>query len=109
MDPSLTDWSDRNWQSTIRHYVTIHPDYATMAPWYGRETADIVYDDTEGAFTSLLIDHGYLEADEWEDKRPKYFIEVKTTTGPLGTPFYMSKRQFERVSKLCTKERGNES
>ncbi|KAJ5189913.1 hypothetical protein N7472_008927 [Penicillium cf. griseofulvum] len=100
IDPSLTDWSDRNWQSTIRHYVTIHPDYATMARWYGRETADIVYEDTEGAFTSLLINHGYLEADEWEDKRPKYFIEVKTTTGPLGTPFYMSKRQFERMGAM---------
>ncbi|CAG8933967.1 unnamed protein product [Penicillium salamii] len=107
MDPSLTNWSHRNWQSTIRHYVTIHPDYATMVPWYGRETADIVYDDTESAFTSLLIDHGYLQADEWEDKRPKYFIEVKTTTGPLGTPFYVSKRQFERMGAMH--ERGDHS
>ena len=73
-----------------------------MAPWYGRETADIVYDDTEGTCTSLLIDHGYLELDEWEGKRPEYFIKVKTTTEPLGTPFYMSKHQFERVSELYT-------
>lgn len=78
-----------------------------MVPWYGRETADIIYDDTEGAFTSLLIDHGYLEADEWEDRRPRYFIEIKTTTGPLCAPFYMSKRQFERVSKLCINKRRN--
>ncbi|KAJ6063689.1 hypothetical protein N7499_012369 [Penicillium canescens] len=95
--PALTDWSYLNWQSTIRRYVTIHPDYANMEPWYGRETADITYDDTEGDFTALLIDNGYLDAEEWRDKRPKYYIEVKTTTGPLRTPFYMSKHQYERM------------
>ncbi|KAJ5716961.1 hypothetical protein N7488_002607 [Penicillium malachiteum] len=54
----LPDWSDSNWPSTIRRYVTTHPDYATMTAWYGRETADIVYDDTQGLFTALLIDRG---------------------------------------------------
>ncbi|KAJ5297272.1 uncharacterized protein N7443_008165 [Penicillium atrosanguineum] len=97
LDPPLTDWSDLNWQSKIRRYVTIHPDYANMEAWYGRETADMTYDDTEGDFTALLIDHGYLDAEEWGDKRPKYYIEVKTTTGPLRTPFYMSKHQYERM------------
>jgi hypothetical protein len=53
-----------------------------------------------GEFTALLIDRGYLDSEEWADKRPKYFIEVKTTTGPLGHPFFMSKRQYERVSVL---------
>lgn len=73
-----------------------------MKPWYGGETADITYDDTEGIFTALLIDHGYFDAEEWRDKHPKYYIEVKTTTGPLRTPFYMSKYQYERVSVLTT-------
>lgn len=102
LDPALTNWSDLNWQSTIRRYVTIHPDYANMEPWNGRESADIIYDDTEGDFTALLIDHGYLDAEEWRDKRPKYYIEVKTTTGPLRSPFYMSRHQYERVSVLTT-------
>ncbi|KAL5362015.1 hypothetical protein BJX96DRAFT_153271 [Aspergillus floccosus] len=102
LDPALTDWSDLNWQSKIREYVTIHPDYANMEPWYERETADITYDDTEGDFTALLIDHGYLDAEEWRDKRPKYYMEVKTTTGPCRTPFYMSKHQYERVSVFTT-------
>lgn len=75
LNPALTGWSHRNWQSTIlRQYARIHPEYASMEPWYGRETADITYDDTEGDFTALLIDNGYLEADEWEDMRPKYYI-----------------------------------
>ncbi|GFG16303.1 hypothetical protein IFM61392_09435 [Aspergillus lentulus] len=100
LDPALTDWSYLNWQSTLRRYVTIHPDYSNMGPWYGRETADIIYDDTEGDFTALLIDHGYLDAEEWWDKRPKYYIEVKTTTGPLRTPFYMSKHQYERMQAV---------
>ncbi|GAB1207249.1 hypothetical protein APSETT445_005962 [Aspergillus pseudonomiae] len=97
LDPALTGWSEQNWQSKIRRYVTVHPDYSNMEPYYGRETADITYDDTEGGFTALLIDHGYLATEEWRDKRPKYYIEVKTTTGPLRTPFYMSKHQYERL------------
>ncbi|PIG82100.1 hypothetical protein AARAC_000013 [Aspergillus arachidicola] len=97
LDPTLTDWSYLNWQSTVRRYVTIHPAYANIEPWYGRETADFTYDDTEGNFTTLLIDHGHLDAEEWRDKRPKYYIEVKTTTGPMSTPFYMSKHQYERM------------
>jgi hypothetical protein len=100
LNPPLVNWSERNWQSTIRRYVTVHPDYADMEPWHGRETADITYEDRAGEFTALLIDCGYLDAEEWADKRPKYFIEVKATTGPLGHPFFMSKHQFERVSAL---------
>ena len=102
LDPALRGWSALNWQSTIRRYVRIHPDYANMAPWYGRESADITYDDYEGDFTAMLINRGYLEAEEWRNKRPKYYLEVKTTTGPSKTPFYLSKHQYERVSVLTT-------
>ncbi|KAK3941989.1 hypothetical protein QBC46DRAFT_257257 [Diplogelasinospora grovesii] len=97
LDPALRGWSRENWQSTIRRYVTIHPDYADMDAWSGRETADITYEDTEGDFTAMLVDRGYLDQDEWQDARPRYYIEVKTTTGPCGTPFYMSKYQYQRM------------
>ncbi|KAJ6007726.1 hypothetical protein N7540_011702 [Penicillium herquei] len=96
----LPGWSHSNWPSTIRRYVNIHPDYAAMVPWYGRETADIVYDDIDGVLTAFLIDRGYMDAEEWETMRPKYFIEIKTTTGSLGTPFYMSNSQFQRMGNM---------
>ncbi|KAK4038181.1 hypothetical protein C8A01DRAFT_17707 [Parachaetomium inaequale] len=98
LDPPLPGWGRENWQSTMRRYVTIHPDYADMDAWSGRETADITYNDTESELTAMLINGGYLDADEWQDARPMYYIEVKSTTGPRETPFYMSKGQYKRVS-----------
>ncbi|KAK4235362.1 hypothetical protein C8A03DRAFT_36794 [Achaetomium macrosporum] len=95
LDPALPAWSRANWQSTIRKYTTIHPDYSDMEPWERRETADIVYEDVESVLTEWLIDCGYLDRAHWQDARPRYYIEVKTTTGPSVTPFYMSRRQFE--------------
>ncbi|KAL2132354.1 hypothetical protein VTI74DRAFT_3925 [Chaetomium olivicolor] len=95
LDPALPAWSRANWQSTIRKYITVHPDYSDMEPWDSRETADIVYEDAESALTEWLIDCDYLDREHWQDARPWYYIEVKMTTGPSATPFYMSKRQFE--------------
>ena len=69
-----------------------------MLPWNKTETADIIYDDTMGEFTRILIDRGYLGADEWRDARPRYYLEVKSTAGPCGTPFYMSRSQYQLVS-----------
>ena len=69
-----------------------------MEPWQGRETADITYADRDGVLTDLLVDKGYLARDDWAGRRPKYFIEVKTTTSACDTPFYMSKAQYQRVS-----------
>lgn len=95
--PTLPGFSRDNWQSTIRHYVNVHEDYANLAPWNGRETADILYADRDGIFTALLVDMGYLHADTWVGRRPTYYLEVKTTTTSWETPFYMSKYQYERV------------
>ncbi|KAH9237080.1 hypothetical protein K456DRAFT_1495726 [Colletotrichum gloeosporioides 23] len=96
--PPLPEFSRDNWQSNIRRYVTVHPDYALMEPWSGRETSDIVYEDVSKQLTSLLVRQGYLEA-RWlsRPRGPKYFIEVKTTTMSCETAFYMSKAQYQRM------------
>ncbi|KAH7131532.1 hypothetical protein B0J13DRAFT_529518 [Dactylonectria estremocensis] len=96
----MPGWDRANWQSTIRTYVTIHPDYTTMRPWNRRETADLVYIDTAGHFTDTLIGCGYLDHDQWHGARPKYYIEVKTTTGPCDTPFYMSGNQYQLMGRI---------
>lgn len=73
LQPGLPGFSRRNWQSTIRSYVTAYPDYSDVAAWVGRETADITYGDVEGTFTRLLIDNGYLATETWTGATPHYF------------------------------------
>ncbi|KAL8345646.1 hypothetical protein RB601_005608 [Gaeumannomyces tritici] len=97
LEPALSGWGRGNWQSSIRKYVAEHQDYADMEPWYGIETADITYADSEGDLTALLVDRGYLDGDLWRGARPRYLIEVKSTTGPCGVPFYMSKGQYQMM------------
>ncbi|KAF4494384.1 ATPase-like, ATP-binding domain [Fusarium agapanthi] len=96
----LPNWNRSNWQSTIRSYVTIHPDYTDLQAWRGRETADLIYVDAEGHLTNTLIGCGYLGHDEWHGARPKYYIEVKTTTGPCSTAFYMSGKQYQLMQQI---------
>ncbi|KAK2601141.1 hypothetical protein N8I77_010611 [Diaporthe amygdali] len=93
----LPNFSMHQWQSTIRHYAAAHPDYADIRQWSGRETSDLTYQDVQGDFTRLLIDSGYLDEELWGHRRPMYFLEVKTTTGPCNTPFFVSKGQYERI------------
>ncbi|KAK6825522.1 hypothetical protein PG987_013016 [Apiospora arundinis] len=88
-----------NWQSNIRHYVTAHPEYETMDAWLGAEVADLVYNDSKGAMTERLIARGYLEKSAWQNKRPQYLIEVKTTTSNCDTPFFVSKAQCEKIKE----------
>jgi hypothetical protein len=96
-NPPLPGFSRDNWKSNMRKYARVHPEYATMEPWSGRETADITYADCEGVLTRHLIDKGYLSENIWADKKPDYLIEVKTTTISCETPFFMSKAQYQRV------------
>ncbi|KAI8721773.1 hypothetical protein NCS52_00319800 [Fusarium sp. LHS14.1] len=97
LSPRLPGFSLANWRSTIRSYVSVHPEYANIQPWNHKETSDIEYSDSEGILTELLIDNGYLERDVWEHKKPKYYLEVKTTTGACEAPFYMSKSQYRLI------------
>jgi hypothetical protein len=97
LDTSLPNFTLENWPSTIRSYIREHPEYRTMDPWHGRETADLIYNDTVGSLTDLLIEYGYLDDVTWRGARPNYLLEVKTTTGPCNNPFYMSKNQYRRV------------
>ncbi|KAI1499875.1 hypothetical protein F5X99DRAFT_388501 [Biscogniauxia marginata] len=97
LNPRLPHVSREIWQSTIRKYVTVHPDYADMLPWNGQEMADIIYTDSDSALTNAFIENGYLRRSIWEGRKPTYYIEVKTTTGPCQTPFFLSKPQYKRM------------
>lgn len=68
-----------------------------MNSWTGRETSDIIYHDTQGVLTDLLIHNRYLDRDRWDGRTLHYFIEVKTTTSTCDTPFFMSDSQYKRV------------
>jgi hypothetical protein len=87
-----------NWCSGIRGCVQVLPEYADLAAWSGRETSDIVYNDRNGALTRLMISLGYLNAMIWDNKTPRYYIEVKCTTGDCATPCYVSHNQVDLVS-----------
>ncbi|KAH6672846.1 hypothetical protein B0J14DRAFT_667527 [Halenospora varia] len=91
------DWP--NWESTIRGLVAIHPRYTGMDNWPGRETPDITYDDRSGVLTAILIAKGYLEEQVWRNARPKYFMEVKTTTGECGDRLYISSNQYQLMRR----------
>ncbi|KAM0415352.1 hypothetical protein ACHAPD_006548 [Fusarium lateritium] len=93
--PALSHFGRDNWQSRMRKFVTIHPSYSDMLPWNGQETADIVYFDRGRELTRHLVEKRQL-GPEWLGVKPLYLIEVKSTTGDSRTPFYMSKRQYQK-------------
>ena len=96
----IPDFGIDNWQSTIRHRAAVHDRYRNLTRWRGSETADIVYNDSEGALTRLLIEKGYLIGPAWSGCSPKFFIEVKTTTGCLDTAFFCSQPQYDRMERM---------
>ncbi|ATZ46359.1 hypothetical protein BCIN_01g09700 [Botrytis cinerea B05.10] len=93
-----------NWRSTIRHRVAAHDDYKDMPRWSGSETSDIVYEDHDKMLTSLLTTNNYFHIEELAGLRfassPTYYIEVKTTPGPLDNAFYCSQGQFDRMESM---------
>ncbi|EFW99767.1 hypothetical protein CMQ_85 [Grosmannia clavigera kw1407] len=88
------------WQSSIRHYVAVHPEYSRLTQWVGQETSDIRYSDAQGKLTAYLIELGYLDASTWQGATPEYFIEVKTTTSSCKTPFFVSSKQYDRMNDV---------
>ena len=101
----LPGFTRDNWKSNVRGEVKIHRKYSDMESWKGAETADITYNDIHGNFTRLLIDKGYLPSAVWQNARPFYYLEVKTTTKECNTRFFMSKSQYQRVSPRVILER----
>jgi hypothetical protein len=99
----LAGFSVDNWKSTLRREVRVHDRYRDLEPWIGRETADLTYSDVQGDFTRVLIEKGYLRNETWENERPNYYLEVKTTTSECSEPFYMSGSQYERASSSFTR------
>ncbi|KAL4881114.1 hypothetical protein BJY04DRAFT_218629 [Aspergillus karnatakaensis] len=95
----LLNFDRTNWRSTIRKHVSSHPDYQDLTPWNGVETADIVYHDSTSSLTSTLINAGHLNG-RWAESTPKYFIEVKTTTGECDSAFFMSRAQYRRMERM---------
>ena len=65
--------------------------------WFGSETSDIVYEDSAGELTHLLIEKGHLSGEQWAEATPKYYIEIKSTLDRCNTPFYVSHGQADRV------------
>lgn len=98
LTPALPNFSRGNWQSTARHYVRIHDDYTDITRMFGLTT--IVYHDREGTLTKLFVEKGYLDASLWLDRRPLYFMDVKSTTGPCDDAFSMSASEYGKVNNL---------
>jgi hypothetical protein len=101
----LPGFTRDNWKSNIREEVKIHSKYSDMKGWNDPETADITYNDIHGNFTRLLIDKGYLPSAVWQNARPLYYLEVKTTTNECNTRLFMTKSQYQRVSPQVILER----
>ncbi|TVY16404.1 hypothetical protein LARI1_G008274 [Lachnellula arida] len=100
LETTLPEFGHHNWKSTIRKFVKVHEKYQGMKEWTGSETADITYNDKEGEFTQLLVANGYLVGSIWAAAKPKYFLEVKTTTKECATKLFLSKSQYRRMQGM---------
>ena len=95
-----------NWKSEIRDRVKVHTDYQDVKRYECRSACpdseypnpDFDYLDALGTLTQFLIHKGYLRRSLWDSKRPRYYIEIKTTmSSNWQEPFYMSKGQERHV------------
>ena len=95
----LPDFNIENWESRIRQLVLPYPHEPRAKPFLGKETADIVYEDSHWALTRHLIEQGYPLSNPGNGKGPTYFIEVKTTLRVCQERFFMLKGQYDMVSE----------
>ncbi|QDS73181.1 hypothetical protein FKW77_002385 [Venturia effusa] len=102
----LPDFDHDNWQSSIRDRVSVSPNYRNLEAWPGRETADIVYKDTNNVLTQMLLQKGYTMLQPFVTQAPTYYIEVKTTPSSCGASFYCSQTQLDRM-KHCRLDGSN--
>ena len=88
-----------NWKSEIRDRVNLHADYHNLEKDNDRSAiADIEYLDDSRRLTQFLIQKGHLAQGLWDNERPLYHIEIKTTTSSdWREPFFMSKAQERHV------------
>ncbi|RYP86403.1 hypothetical protein DL770_004908 [Monosporascus sp. CRB-9-2] len=56
-------------------------------------------DDTtaSGALTRFLIEHSYTAAEGWQQRPPRYYIDVATTTGEHDSPVTMDSSRFHKA------------
>jgi hypothetical protein len=94
----LSNFNIGNWRSTIRNQVKVHEKYQSMAPWVGGETADIVYEDSNGEFRDFLMDHQHARFENRPSDSAKYYVEVKSTIKSCHDRFFVSDAQYKRVS-----------
>lgn len=96
-----------NWRSSIRDYVKVLPDYQDVPKWDGFEVSDVMYEGHSLQLMHILLKNSVSPAPAWLDDLAtalpttasgspvNYHIEVKTTSGPRSTPFFMSKYQYK--------------
>lgn len=97
---NLPDFGTDNWQSTIRHNVTVLAEYANLSSWPPPEISDLVYETNSSLFEHFLRRRSYNrdQLPSWPVSGGdpiQWLVEVKTTTGPCSTPFFMSKNQHQ--------------
>ncbi|KAF1842835.1 uncharacterized protein K460DRAFT_367777 [Cucurbitaria berberidis CBS 394.84] len=105
---NLPDFTQENWQSTIRGELQSATRYESMQNWVGRETADIVYTDHTGALTQYLRDNctgsfpEQIPIGHDHTTMPiEYYLEVKSTTSACNTRFYLSSGQYKRMENMA--------
>lgn len=77
----------------------MHPDYRSLERWSYGELADIMYDGNCLRLVQFLINCSATDQYPCFLQYPlstpvNFHLEVKTTTGPDDTPFFLSRKQY---------------